>query len=158
MKSANQFGFCRRCGRKNVDPQFECSLVACGVAWTVLTPAPSILNRALPRQGAPKPNFALNCRTSSSSRVVSERGSVAVEQMFVVKVAIHFPRRSSIRLYHFRGAMWPQQGRSPQVTTPKTRLSKTAFQSPTSLRPSGWRRFVTSRGIREMMWTPVRSG
>lgn len=34
--------------------RFECSLIACGVAWTVLTPAPSILNRALPRFGHAK--------------------------------------------------------------------------------------------------------
>ena len=51
--------------------------------------------------------------------------------------------------------MWPSQGRSPQVTTPKTRLSRTALQSPSSTTASERSRWQAIAGAYARLCGPV---
>ena len=136
-----------------------------GVAWCscfpcAQAPCPKLACQARART-AKLEDFALNLRPSSF-RVYSRAPSCPArsasnnnEVQSRPRCRCIFPRTVRIRLYRFRGV---HVARSTQVTTPKTRLSRTALQSPSSASASERsRRKVIAGRMRDYV-DPLRSG
>ena len=138
-----------------------------GVAWCSCFPCAQ--HGALPRKAClpsegpygETEDFALNLRPSSF-RVYSRAPSCPArsasnnnEVQSRPRCRCIFPRTVRIRLYRFRGV---HVARSTQVTTPKTRLSRTALQSPSSASASERSRRKVIAGRTRDYVDPLRSG